>query len=160
MRKPCTWVRSGLPVLAGLVALMLGPATARAESAGRAATLQHAISSIVGGAGDVVLTPVVTARTLWGQGKAAGYEAPAMASLGLFGTAWLAPLNLSAGLFRTWGGLIELPIGLGVLATKSFTDWQPPPLFDVERNPALVDYANPVVPLKFGVSYLESKSSG
>src|SRR5262245_47520538 len=157
MQTPWTRVRSGVLVVVGLVAVV-GPVPAGADD--RAATLQRAAGNIVGGAGDVVLTPVVSSRTLWDQGKAAGYKAPAMASLGLFGTAWMAPLNLATGLFRAWSGMIEVPIGLVELVTKSFTSWQPPPLFDVERDQAMVNYDNPVVPVKTGVYYFQSGTGG
>jgi len=142
------------------VLVTLGPETIRAESEGRAATLQRAAGNVLGGPFDVALTPVVAARALWANGKAAGYDAAGMISLGIIGSAWMLPLNGVTGLFRIWSGLIELPIGLGLLASKSFTDWQPPALFDVEHDPAIVDYPNRVVPIKFGVSHLASGSAG
>ena len=149
-------VRRGRLAVAGLVAVLLScaPGTAAAESDGRAATLQRAVGNMLLGPFDIALTPAVMARTLWVNGRAAGYGPAGRATFGLLGTGWLLPLTAATGAFRTWSGLIELPIGLGLLATKSFIDWTPPPLFDVEREPAMIDYPNAVVPIKIGVDYI------
>ncbi len=48
----------------------------------------------------------------------------------------------------------EMPVGLTLLVSKSFTDWQPAPFFEVHGKPAMVSFPSAVIPIEFGVNYL------
>ena len=145
----------------GLLFLVVTVCAPRPTSAqgDRTATLRRAVSNAVFGPLDVALSPVVTAQTLYERGRMEKYSWPGIAALELIGgPGFFFPSNAAAGAFRTWAGLFEIPVGLGLLVSKSFTDWEPPALFDLHEEPALVDHPNDVIPVKFGVEYLGSGS--
>src|SRR5262245_48232829 len=158
MRTPRIHIGSPARIAAGLVAvvLALAPTMARAQTTTRAATLQRSLTNITQGPVDIMLTPATTVRTLWVNGKAAGYNVPENAALELFGSMWMIPLNAAAGLFRIGAGVLEFPIGLGLLVSKSFTDKEPPSLYEIERTPALIEYKDDVWPAKLGPYYVET----
>jgi len=150
-------IRVGLraTAAAALVAVVLALAPAVARADGRAATLQRSVENMMYGPLDMGLSPFVSTRTLYKNGKAAGYGWPAIGALEVFGNIWMIPLNITAGLFRVSAGVAEFPIGLGLLVSKSFTDKEPPVLFDIQRTPALIEYDDPVWPTKLGPYYVE-----
>jgi len=126
---------------------------------GRTDTLRRAVSNVLLGPFDVALSPAVTAQALYANAKAANYSAPATVALELLGGAgWFFPVTAATGVFRMWSGFAEMPVGLTLLVSKSFTDWQPPPFFDVHGKPAMVSYPRAVIPLEFGVNYLAGAS--
>jgi len=120
----------------------------------RTDTLRRAVSNVLLGPLDVALSPAVTVQALYANAKAANYSPPATVALELLGGAgWFFPLTAATGVFRMWSGFAEMPVGLALLVSKSFTDWEPAPFFEVREEPALVSCPNPVIPLKFGVNY-------
>jgi hypothetical protein len=132
---------------------MSGPRAASAD--GRTATLQRAVSNTLMGPLDVALSPVVTAQTLYARCRADDYSWPATVAMTLLGgPGFFFPSNAAAGCFRIWAGLFELPLGVGMLVARSFTEWEPPELFEISEAPALVDHPNAILPIKFGVQYL------
>jgi len=144
------WYLVGLLVVA---VAARGPRPAYAEGE-RTATLRRAVSNVLLGPLDVALSPVVTVQALGVNARAAGYPWPATAALELLGGGgWFLPLTAVTGVFRMWSGFAEMPVGVAVLVSKSFTDWEPAPFFEVREEPALVSCPNPVIPLKFGVNY-------
>jgi len=44
----------------------------------------------------------------------------------LGGAGWFFPITAATGVFRLWSGFAEMPVGLTLLVSKSFTDWEPP----------------------------------
>jgi len=117
--------------------------------------LRRAVSNVLLGPLDVALSPAVTAQALYANAKAANYSAPATVALELLGGAgWFFPITAATGVFRLWSGFAEMPVGLTLLVSKSFTDWEPPPFFEVRGKPAMVSCPSAVIPIEFGVNYL------
>jgi len=146
----------GSYVAVGFLLLAVAVWEPRAAGAdGRAATLQRAVSNTLMGPLDVALSPVVTAKTVYERSRADDYSWPGTVAMTLLGGAgFFFPTNAAAGCFRIWAGLFELPLGVGMLVARSFTDWEPPEFFEVSEAPALVDQPNAILPIKFGVQYL------
>lgn len=151
MRAHARWWVIGFLLLA---VVAIAPRAARAQD-DRTETLRRATSNMLMGPLDVVLSPAVTVRALYDGSKASNESVPAMLATELFGGAgFYFPVTAAAGFFRTWSGVIEMPIGLVLLGTKSFTKWQPPALFTVGDEPAMVNHPDSAIPVKFGVQYL------
>jgi len=127
-----------------------------AHAAGdRTDTLRRAVANVLLAPLDVALSPVVTVQALYGNAKAANYSPPATVALELLGGGgWFFPLTAATGVFRLWSGFAEMPLGLALLVSKSFTDWQPAPFFEVHGKPAMVSFPSGVIPIEFGVNYL------
>jgi hypothetical protein len=140
----------------GILLLTVAVCEPRAAGAdGRAATLQRAVANTLMGPLDVALSPVVTAQTVYARSRAENYSWPGIVAMTLIGgPGFFFPTNAAAGAFRTWAGLFELPLGFGMLVARSFTDWEPPEIFELSEESALVDQPNAVLPIKFGVQYL------
>jgi hypothetical protein len=152
MRARCVAVASLLVALA-----VMAPRMARAAD-DRTTTLRRAVGNVLQGPLDVALSPVVTGQALYGSSQAENYSVPATATLGLIGGAgWFCPLTAATGVFRMWSGFAEIPVGLVLLVSKSFTKWEPPPFFDVGDKPAMVSHPDAVIPIAFGVNYLQSR---
>jgi len=117
--------------------------------------LRRAVANVLLGPLDVALSPAVTAQALYTNAEAAHYSMPATVALELVGGAgWFFPVTAATGVFRMWCGFAEIPVGLTLLVSKSFTDWQPAPFFEVHGKPAMVSFPSAVIPLEFGVNYL------
>jgi len=127
-----------------------------AHAAGdRTDTLRRAVANVLLAPLDVALSPVVTVQALYDNAKAANYSPPATVALELLGGGgWFFPLTAATGVFRMWSGFAEMPVGLTLLVSKSFTDWQPAPFFEVHGKPAMVSFPSVVIPIEFGVNYL------
>lgn len=137
-----------------IVALATGPARA----AGRTDTLRRGIANVLLGPFDVALSPVVTAKGLYENSSAAGYSVPATLVLELIGgPGWFLPVTAGTGIFRIMSGFGEIPVGLVLLVSKSFTSWEPDPFFDTTGKPALVSFPNAPIPIAFGVDYLAGR---
>ena len=123
-------------------------------AANRADTLRRAVGNVLLGPIDVALSPAVTAKAMYDNGQAANYSPAAIGALGVIGGAgWYFPITAAAGILRIWSGFIEMPIGLVLLVSKSFTKWEPGPIFEVTDKPAMVSYPNAPIPIVFGVNY-------
>ena len=137
--------------------LLVALAAPRVAHAGgeRTDTLRRAVANVLLGPLDVALSPAVTVQALYANAKAANYSAPATVALELLGGAgWFFPVTAATGVFRVWSGFAEMPVGLTLLVSKSFTDWQPAPFFEVRGKPAMVSCPSAVIPIEFGVNYL------
>jgi len=142
-----------------IVVVARAPRLAHAEG-DRTETLRRAVSNVLLGPLDVALSPVVTAQALSTSAEAAGYSWLGTGALELIaGPGWYFPVTATAGVFRVWSGLAEMPVGLALLVTKSVTNWQPPAFFDVHEEPAMVSQPDAVIPIKFGVNYLGGESA-
>src|SRR5206468_12625760 len=151
MRVRARWYVVGLLMVA-VAAREPRPAYAEGD---RTATLRRAVSNVLLGPLDVALSPVVTVQALDANARAAGYPWPATVALELLGGGgWFFPLTAVTGVFRMWSGFAELPVGLTLLVSKSFTSWEPPPFFETRGKPAMVSYPSAVIPIEFGVNYL------
>ena len=147
MRVRARWCVVGLL----MVVVAARPAYAEGD---RTATLRRAVSNVLLGPLDVALSPVVTVQALEANARAAGNSWPATAALELLGgVGWFLPVTAAAGVFRLWSGLAEMPVGLALLVSKSFTPWEPSAFFEIREETALVSCPNPVIPVKFGVNY-------
>jgi hypothetical protein len=121
----------------------------------RTDTLRRAVANVLLGPFDVALSPAVTGQALYANAKAANYSLPATVALELLGGAgWFFPITAATGVFRVLSGFAEIPVGLTLLVSKSFTDWEPAPFFEVHGKPAMVSYPSAVIPIAFGVNYL------
>jgi len=130
---------------------------ARAEG-GRTDTLRRAVGNVLLGPLDVALSPVVTAQGLHENASAAGYSVPAIVALELIGGAgWFLPVTAGTGIFRILSGFAEIPVGLTLLVSKSFTNWQPDAFFEVAGKPALVSVPHAPIPVAFGINYLAGR---
>ncbi|HLY36881.1 MAG TPA: hypothetical protein VKU61_02525 [Candidatus Binatia bacterium] len=153
MRRRVRWHAVGLLAIA-LVVL----ATGRARAAGRANTLRRGVTNVLLGPFDVALSPVVTAKGLYENASAAGYSLPETAVLELIGgPGWFLPVTAGTGIFRIMSGFAEIPVGLVLLVSKSFTSWEPDPFFETAGKPALVSFPNGPIPIAFGVNYLAGR---
>ena len=115
-------------------------------------TLQRSISNILFGPLDIVLSPVVGSQTVYrniqdiddSMGVRIAYVVP--------GVVWNTTLEMGSGIIRCMTGLIELVPGIGLLPFEADLD----PLFSpVEKADALVDEETPILPIKFGVNYVD-----
>ena len=151
MRIRARWHAVGILLLA-----LAAPAPRVAHAAGgRTDTLRRAVANVLLGPLDVALSPVVTVQALYADAKAANYSPPATVVLELLGGAgWFFPVTAAAGVFRMWSGFAEVPVGLTLLVSKSFTSWEPAPFFEMRGKAAMVSYPSAVIPIEFGVNYL------
>jgi hypothetical protein len=153
MRTRAGWHAVGLLAIA-IIALATGPACA----AGRADTLRRGVANVLLGPFDVALSPIVTARGLYENASAAGYSLPETVVLELIGgPGWFLPVTAGTGIFRIMSGFGEIPLGVVLLVSKSFTKWEPDPFFETAGKPALVSVPNAPIPIAFGVNYLAGR---
>jgi len=137
-----------------VLTVVVAPLHARPALADRTSTLRRASENIVQGPLDMVLSPVVAGDTLVRNIDAADYNIGATSIVAFVGYPALLFVTAWAAGFRMWSGLLEFPVGLGLLVSKSFSDWEPAPFFETEREPALVDAPNDIFGFKFGVYYV------
>jgi hypothetical protein len=139
-----------------LLLALAAPGPRVAHAAGdRTETLRRAVANVLLGPLDVALSPAVTVQALYENGKAANYPPAATAALELIGGAgWFFPLTAATGVFRIWSGFAEIPVGLTLLVSKSFTSWEPGPFFETRGKPAMVSVPDAVIPVEFGINYL------
>ena len=137
-----------------LLVALAAPRVAHAGG-GRTDTLRRAVANVLLGPLDVALSPVVTIQALYANAEAANYSPPATVALELLGGGgWFFPLTAATGVFRMWSGFAEMPVGLTLLVSKSFTSWEPAPFFEMRGKAAMVSYPSAVIPIEFGVNYL------
>jgi hypothetical protein len=138
-----------------MAVLVAGTAHAAGD---RTTTLRRAVGNVLLGPFDVALSPVVTAQGVYESSRAAGYSLPTTAAVELIGGAgWYLPVTAGTGIFRIMSGFGEIPVGLVLLVSKSFTKWEPDPFFEVAGKPALVSVPNAPIPIAFGVNYLAGR---
>jgi hypothetical protein len=113
-------------------------------------TIKRATSNLLFGPLDTALSPVVAAKAEyqnWNQISDSDLVKIVYPIPGFF---WLTGVQLFTGVIRTITGAIELVPGLFLLPL----DTDLPLLFDpADRNPALIEYDNAVLPVKIGVDY-------
>jgi len=142
---------TGRLVAAGLMTIIsLRPAVAHAGFE----PLKRALENTTQGPLDVLLSPVVGIQTGFRNVAAEGHSTAGTIALGSIAAFGLTMFDGAASFFRTLSGIVELPLGVGLLAATPFTDWQPPAFFDVEKPSALVNYPTPWFNVKFGVYHV------
>ena len=125
---------------------------------GRTDTLRRAVANVLLGPFDVALSPAVTVQALYENASAANYPPAAIAALELIGGGgWYFPVTATTGVMRMWSGFAEIPVGLTLLVSKSFTSWEPAPFFEANEKAAMVSYPNAPIPIVFGVNYLATR---
>jgi hypothetical protein len=133
---------TGVVLLAGLA----GPASASPE------TLKRSVSNLLFGPLDVVLSPLVAARSVYHNLQNVDDTMGVRVAYTLPGYAWNTGVQIGAGTVRVLAGALEFVPGLGLL----FFDADLDPLFSpVDKSAALVDYDTPPLNCKFGITYTE-----
>jgi hypothetical protein len=125
------------------------------ESHAGAEMLKHGIENATQGPLDGLLTPVVAGITTY---RNVSEESPSSTAAAV-GTGFIVYTGYlmfegSSSWFRTWAGLMEIPVGLAVLAASPFTDWQPDRFFDDDKPSALVDHPMSWFHVKFGIYHV------
>jgi hypothetical protein len=137
--------RLAAALTAGAFALSLAsPAAASPE------TLKRSLGNIVFAPFDLVLSPVVSGRTIYNNlrdiddtlGVRVVYVVP--------GYAWNTGVQAMSSIVREITGLIELVPGIGLFFVRADLD----PLYaPIERGNALIDVQTPAMHFKIGVDY-------
>lgn len=133
-----------LALFAGLAATP--PASASPE------TLQRSVSNILFGPIDVVFAPVVGSRSVYNNIRDIDDSMWVRVAYVVPGVAWNTTLVAGSGIIRCFTGLLEFVPGLGLLPFEADLDTLFAP---VERSDALVDEETPVIPIKFGIYYVD-----
>jgi hypothetical protein len=131
--------------LAAAVLLLGNPASAST------ATLRRSVGNLVFAPFDLLLSPVVAARSIYGNLRDVDDSPGVRAFFVVPGFAWYTGVQAMAAIVRGITGAIELVPGIVLVPFE--TDLEP--LFaPVERGKALVDVDTPPLRVKFGVDYL------
>jgi hypothetical protein len=135
----------GAALLAGLGALLLAaPAQASPE------TLKRALGNILFAPLDVVLSPVVAAKTVYDGVRYIDDSLGVRLAYPVPGVIWNTGIVAGIGVIREMTGLLELIPGLLLFFSEDDLD----PLLDpAESADALVEIENDLLPIRFGVLY-------
>jgi hypothetical protein len=125
-------------------------ATTTEDFSERATTLKRAGGNVVQGPMDFILTPQTVVRSVRYTAETREYEWWQTAAYAPLAATWIGGLNLVSSGYRIFAGLLEVPVGVMLLGTKSFTNWEPEPFFEPGNNPAIFDEGD----WKFGVQYI------
>jgi len=141
-----SYVRFAAGVALG-ASLVLAPRPAAADYE----TFQRSISNILFAPLDVLLAPVNAGKMEYQNLTSIEDTTAVRYAYALPGYLWLTGVQVGAGMLRGVTGGLELIPGIALLP---FPDTKLDPWFDpVERSDGLVDYENPVLPMKFGIDY-------
>jgi hypothetical protein len=124
--------------------------TGTEDMAERATTLKRATGNVVQGPMDFLLTPQTVVRSVMYTAETRDYAPWQTAMYAPVAATWIGGLNLVASGYRIFAGLLEVPVGVVLLGSKSFTNWEPEPFFEPGANPAIFDEGD----WKFGVQYI------
>jgi hypothetical protein len=134
-----------------LIALALAVALPGSASASPA-TIQRAFSNLLFGPMDVILSPVVAAKTEYENLRNIDDTPAVRVFYAVPGYIWLTGVQLGAGGLRMGTGLLEVLPGV---ALWFFPNTDTDPLFDpVDRGSAIVDLQNPLYENPAWVSYV------
>jgi hypothetical protein len=143
-------VKSFVRLVAGLALGSLVLASPRPAAADYQ-TFQRSVAHILFAPFDVLLSPVNAAKIEYGNITTIEDTPAVRYGYALPGYLWLIGVQVGAGMLRGVTGGLELIPGIALLP---FPETKLDPWFDpVERSDGLVDYDNPVMPIKFGVDY-------
>jgi hypothetical protein len=120
----------------------------------RSTTLRRATGNVVQGPLDMALTPAVVVRSVKYTAETREYEWWQTAAYAPLAATWIGGLNLVSGGYRMFAGLLEVPVGMVLLGSKSFTNWEPEPFFETHSNPAIEEYPGMVFDWRCGVQYI------
>ncbi|HVP31984.1 MAG TPA: hypothetical protein VMW35_22780 [Myxococcota bacterium] len=114
-------------------------------------TLQRSFENMIFAPVDLVLSPV-TAGVIEYRNLTTIEDTKAVRYFyAVPGYLWLTGVQVGSAMLRAVTGGLELLPGIALLP---FPDTKLDPLFDpVEKADSLVDYQNPIFPMKFGVDY-------
>jgi len=130
--------------------MALAAEAATEDFAERATTLKRATGNVIQGPMDMILTPQTVVRSVMYTAETREYNALETAAYAPLAVTWIGGLNLVSSGYRLFAGLLEVPVGMVLLGTKSFTNWEPEPFFEPGNNPAIVDEGD----WRFGVQYI------
>lgn len=115
-------------------------------------TFQRSIANILFAPLDLVLSPATAAKTQYENMTTIEDSTAVRYGYALPGYLWLTGVQVGAAMLRGVSGGLELLPGIALLPFPDTTIRQ---LFDpAERADGLVDYQNPVLPMKFGLDYV------
>jgi len=136
-----------LGAVLALVFVVASPVSASPE------TLKRSVENMVMFPLDLVLSPVVAGKTIYTNLRDIDDSNAVRVAYPVPGFAWVTFVQMGSACIRGLTGVLEFVPGVGLL----FFDADLDPLFDPPaENEALVDFENPVLNLKFGVSYTSS----
>jgi len=116
-------------------------------------TLKRSVENLTLWPLDLVLSPVVAGKTVYTNLQDIDDSDAVRVAYTVPGFAWVTFVQMGSACLRGVTGILEFLPGLGLLFFETDLD----PLFDpAVDNEALVDFENPVLNLKFGVSYTSS----
>jgi hypothetical protein len=152
-----------LAAVAMAAGLLLAPAASEASPE----TLRRSVGNIVQAPIDVLLSPVVAARTLVTNLRDVDDTIPVRVVYAAPGYVWLTGVQVGASVLRGVAGALELVPGVFLMPFETDID----PLFDpADRGAALVELENPLaensvvrwIPLvtwnvRFGVTYTSAE---
>ena len=129
---------------AALIVLLAAPAAASPE------TLRRSVGNIIWAPVDILLAPVVSAKTIYTNMQDIDDTPGVRIVYPLPGFVWNCFVQFGGGIIREIAGILELGPGIGLFFLEADLD----PLFDpVERGEALVDIDTAPLAVKFGVNY-------
>lgn len=132
--------------LLALPLVLIAPAQADASPQ----TLRRSVGNIVQFPLDLVLSPVVAAKSIYTNLRTVDDSLAVKIVYPVPGFFWVTSVQAGAAVLRGVAGLVEFIPGLILVPFETDLD----PLFDpVHRNAALVDVDTPPLYIKFGVDY-------
>ena len=112
-------------------------------------TILRATSNVLFSPLDLVLSPVVAARTVYVNMQDIDDSTGVRVAYAVPGVAWNTGVQFGGAIIRGISGLLEMPAGLLLIPFEADMD----PLYDpAERGEALVDRGESF-PVKFGINY-------
>lgn len=129
--------------------------TANTEDfAERSKTLRRATGNVVQGPMDMALTPAIVVRSVKYTAETREYEWWQTAAYAPLAATWIGGLNLVSSGYRLFAGLLEVPVGMVLLGSKSFSNWEPEPFFETHSNPAIEESPGMIFDWRYGVQYI------
>jgi len=149
-------VKSFVRLAAGLALCATTAVVAPQPAGADYQTFQRAWSNILFAPLDLVLSPVTAAKMEYDNITTIEDTKAVRYAYAVPGYLWLTGVQVGSALLRGITGGLELLPGIALLP---FPETGLDPLFDpVERSDGLVDYDNPVLPMKFGIDYATQPS--
>jgi len=149
-------VNSFVRLAAGLALCASTTLVAPQPAAADYQTFQRSWSNILFAPLDLVLAPVTAGKVEYQNLTTIEDTTAVRYAYAVPGYLWLTGVQVGAALLRGITGGLELLPGIALLP---FPETKLDPLFDpVERSEGLVDYDNPVLPMKFGIDYATQPS--
>jgi hypothetical protein len=115
------------------------------------ATFKRAVSNLLCGPLDILLTPIVAPRAVYTNLQDIDDSTGVRIAWTLPGVAWNLLFNLGGGMLRTFTGVLEIVPGVLLLPFEADMD----PIFaPPDRAPALIEEETHLGVLKIGINYM------